>query len=167
MTWSTIMKCLSYKWSRICYKSRRHFLVFSSLMTYHVVCNFSNTTGVTNVAETAYLSGASEVAPVMYMHFWGTSCLCCLLHIFPCLVLCCDVRYDFCIKPMFDFSLALVLSEVRVLIIFNNICILFIDTGVQHAFLFRWCSCVRVTRWMSLMEQELPTLPGHPISFPC
>jgi hypothetical protein len=85
-------------------------------MNYHVVCNLSNTTGVTNGAGTAYLSAASEVAPVMYMHFWGTSCLCCLLHIFPCLVLCCDVRYDFCVKTLFGLSLTLVLSGVHVLV---------------------------------------------------
>ena len=85
-------------------------------MTYHGVCNLRNTTGATSVAGTAYLSGASELAPVMYMHVWGTSCLCCQLHIFPCLVLCCDVRYDFRVNTMFSLSLTLVLSGVHVLV---------------------------------------------------
>ena len=80
-------------------------------MIYHGVCNLSNTTGATSVAGTAYLSGSSELDPVMYMHFWGTCCLCCQLHIFPCLVLCCGVRYDFRVKTMFGSSLTVVLTE--------------------------------------------------------
>jgi len=38
-----------------------HKPVISSLMTYHRVCSKSNTTGATSGAETAYLSGASEL----------------------------------------------------------------------------------------------------------
>ena len=42
----------------------------------------------------------------------------------------------------------------------NGICILFTDAVVQHDFHFIWCFCLRVIRWMSLMEQELLTLPN-------
>jgi hypothetical protein len=35
MTWLTDMAYLCYKWPRICYTCRRHFLVLSSCMTYH------------------------------------------------------------------------------------------------------------------------------------
>jgi len=36
-------------------------------------------------------------------------------------------------------------------------------TGVQHDFHFRWCSCrfTVLTWWVSLVEQELPTIPQH------
>ena len=44
---------------------------------------------------------------------------------------------------------------------------LFVYTGVQCDFHIRWCSChSTVTRRMSLVEQELPTLPEHPSSSP-
>ena len=36
------------------------FPVLSSLMTYHEICNWSNKTGATSGAGTAYLSGAPE-----------------------------------------------------------------------------------------------------------
>ena len=39
---------------------RKYFPVLSSSMTYHRVCNWSNTTGATNGAGTAYPSGAPE-----------------------------------------------------------------------------------------------------------
>jgi hypothetical protein len=39
---------------------RNHNLFLSSVMTYHRVCDKSNTTGVTSRAVTAYYLGASE-----------------------------------------------------------------------------------------------------------
>ena len=41
-----------------------HFPVLSSFMTYHPVCNWINTTGVTSGAGTTYPSGAPEFTPV-------------------------------------------------------------------------------------------------------
>ena len=39
---------------------------------------------------------------------------------------------------------------------------LFTHTGVQHGFHVKWCLCrLSVTRWVSLVEQELLTLPEH------
>ena len=124
MTWSTIMKCLSYKRPRICSKSHRPFLVFSSLMTYHGVCNLCNTTS----AGTAYLSGASKLAHVMYLLFMLS------ITYFPVLsfVLWCTLRF-LCknhVRFVFNFCCSC---------FFNGICILFTDTSVQHDFHFRWC----------------------------
>ncbi len=46
--------------SDICSTCRKHFPALSLFMTYHRVCNWSNTTGGTSGAGTAYPSGASE-----------------------------------------------------------------------------------------------------------
>jgi hypothetical protein len=35
MTWLTAMEYMCHKWPRICSTCRKHFLVFSSFMTYH------------------------------------------------------------------------------------------------------------------------------------
>jgi hypothetical protein len=44
---------------------------------------------------------------------------------------------------------------------------LFTNNGVQHYFHIRWCSySSTVTRWVTLVEQELPTLPKHQSSPP-
>jgi hypothetical protein len=39
MTWLTTMEYLCHKWPRICSNCRKHFMVLSSFMTYHRVCN--------------------------------------------------------------------------------------------------------------------------------
>jgi hypothetical protein len=39
MTWLTAMEYLCHKWPRICSTCRKQFLVLSSFMTYHRVCN--------------------------------------------------------------------------------------------------------------------------------
>jgi hypothetical protein len=46
------------------YVCRNHIPILSSFMTYHRVCNKSNTTGAMCDAGTAYPSGASEFTPV-------------------------------------------------------------------------------------------------------
>jgi hypothetical protein len=51
---------LCHTWPRICSVCRNHNQVISSCMTYHRVCNKSNTTGSTCGAGTVYLSGAPE-----------------------------------------------------------------------------------------------------------
>ena len=73
-------------------------------MTYHRVCNKSNTTGATCGAGTAYTPGAHEFAPGFFL-----ICLSVVrvvhvfkLHVFTCSR--CDVRYDFRMKTMFDSS---------------------------------------------------------------
>jgi hypothetical protein len=65
MLWSI---CDTYDHGYIYPISCNYNPVFASCMTYHKVCNKSNTTGATSVAVTAYLSGTSELSPVMYMH---------------------------------------------------------------------------------------------------
>jgi type II secretory pathway component PulF len=40
-----------------------HFPVLSSFMTYHRICNYINTMGVTSGAGIAYPSGAPEFTP--------------------------------------------------------------------------------------------------------
>ena len=57
------MEYLCHKWARICSTCRKHFPVLSSFMTYHRVCNYINTTGVTSGAGTAYPSGVPEFTP--------------------------------------------------------------------------------------------------------
>jgi hypothetical protein len=44
MTWLTVMEYLCHKWSRICSSCRKHFPVLSSLMTYHQIYIYINTT---------------------------------------------------------------------------------------------------------------------------
>jgi hypothetical protein len=51
------------KWPRICSTFRKHFPVLSLFMTCHRICNYINTTGVTNGTGTAYPSGAPEFIP--------------------------------------------------------------------------------------------------------
>jgi hypothetical protein len=92
-------------------------------MTFHRVCNKSNTTGVTNGAGTAYTSGAYEFISG-FLHLVG----------FSFLVLCCDLRYDFRVKTMLCSSLLpFALSEVNDAFV-NVICFLFTYSGVQHDF---------------------------------
>jgi hypothetical protein len=49
-------------------------------------------------------------SPLLCTCISGVLAVYCQLHIFPCLVLCCDVRYDFSIINIFGSSLTLVLS---------------------------------------------------------
>ena len=65
MTRLTAMEYLWHKWSRICSAFRNQNLVLSSLITYHCICNMSNTTGATCGAGTSYPSGAHEFPPVL------------------------------------------------------------------------------------------------------
>jgi hypothetical protein len=53
---------LCFTW--ICSTCHKHFLVLSSFMTYHWVCNWSNTTRSTSAPGTAYPSGTPEFTPV-------------------------------------------------------------------------------------------------------
>ena len=55
--------------------------IFSLLMTYHRVCNWSNTTDITSGSGTAYPSGAPEFTPGFQ---WGS---CCSMFRFLCRVL--------------------------------------------------------------------------------
>ena len=60
MIWLTVTECLCYKGPRICSVCRNHYLVLSSFMNYHRVCNKSNTTGATSASRTTYSSGIPE-----------------------------------------------------------------------------------------------------------
>jgi hypothetical protein len=60
MTWLTVMEYLRHKLPWICSTCRKQFLVLSSFMTYHQVCNYINTTGATSGAGTAYPNGGLE-----------------------------------------------------------------------------------------------------------
>jgi hypothetical protein len=65
-----ITEYLYHKWPRICSICRIHNPVIFSFVTYHRVCNKSNTAGVTCGAGTAYRSGAPQflVGSVLHMH---------------------------------------------------------------------------------------------------
>jgi hypothetical protein len=55
MTCLTVTEYLCHKWQRICSVCRYHYPVLSSFMTYHRVCNKSNTTGVNSGAGTEFI----------------------------------------------------------------------------------------------------------------
>ena len=59
-----IMGNLSHKWPRSCSVCRNYNLTLSLLMTYHWVCNKSNTRGTTGGTETAILAEHMSPAPV-------------------------------------------------------------------------------------------------------
>jgi len=63
LTWLTVTKYLCQKLPRICSICRNYNSVLSSFMTYHRVCNKSNTTGVKCGGETANPSGILEFTP--------------------------------------------------------------------------------------------------------
>ena len=63
MTWLTGMEYMCHRWPRICSTCRKHFLLLSSFMAYHLVCSYTNTTGNTSGAGTAHPSGAPEFNP--------------------------------------------------------------------------------------------------------
>jgi hypothetical protein len=74
-------------------------------MTYHRVCNKSNTTGATYGAGNADTSRAHEFAPVFSNGLSRVRVVRVFkLHVFTFLGPCCDVHYDFRIKTMFDSS---------------------------------------------------------------
>jgi len=56
----TVTEYLCHKFPRICSIYRIYKPVLSSFMTYHLLCNKSNTTGVASGAWTAYLSEGPE-----------------------------------------------------------------------------------------------------------
>ena len=57
------MEYLCHKRPRICSSCRNHFPALFSYVSYHLVCIYINTTGVTSGAGTAYPSGAHEFTP--------------------------------------------------------------------------------------------------------
>ena len=63
MTWLTVTEVLCHNWPRICSVCRNQNPVFSSWLTYHRVCNKSNTTSVICGAGTAHSSGAHAFTP--------------------------------------------------------------------------------------------------------
>jgi len=70
------------KWPRICSVCRNHNPVSSSFITFHRVCNVSNTTGATSGVGTAYPSTANEVTPVSCCSI--VSFLCSVLWVIVC-----------------------------------------------------------------------------------
>ena len=63
MTWLTVTEYLCHKWPSTCRVCRNHNSVLSLFVTFHRVCNKSNTTSATNGAGTGYLSGAPDFTP--------------------------------------------------------------------------------------------------------
>jgi hypothetical protein len=57
------------KFLRLCFICRNHIPVLFPFMTYHRVCNQSNTTGVVNGVRTAYPSGSSEITSRFLVRF--------------------------------------------------------------------------------------------------
>jgi hypothetical protein len=83
------------------FRFRNHNPVLSSFMTYHRICNKSNTTGATYVAGTAYSLGPSVFVPFFNCPSGVRIVHVVKLHVFTFLVPVCDV-YD--LKTMFDSS---------------------------------------------------------------
>jgi hypothetical protein len=67
--WLTVTEYLCHKWPRICSIFSKHFPVLSSIMTYHRVYNWSNTTSSTSGARTACHSVAHEFIPRFLVRF--------------------------------------------------------------------------------------------------
>jgi hypothetical protein len=85
-----VTEYLCHKWPWICSICRNHNPVLSSFMTYHRVCNKSNTTGTTCGTGTAYPSRAPEFIV-------GCSGVCVTRYLVVC-VMCCRslfVHYSF------------------------------------------------------------------------
>ena len=98
MTWLTVMEYMCHKWTRISSTCRKHIQVLSSFITYHRVCTYINTTGVTNGAGTAYPSRAPELTPGFQ---WGS---CNSIISFMCLF------FKIIVCPFVRFLFAIVLS---------------------------------------------------------
>ena len=90
----------------ICSTCREHFPVISSFITYHRVCNQSNTTGATNGAGTAHHSGAHDFTPVFQ---W---CSCYSIFSFMCNV----CRSLFVLLTFFVWPLCCLSFDLRILI---------------------------------------------------
>jgi hypothetical protein len=86
---------------RVCSVCGNHIPFFFTFMTYHRVCNKSNTTGASRGDEIAHLSGSPNWAPVITC----ISGICVVhlvkIHVFTYLVQCCDVRYNVCCQTIF------------------------------------------------------------------
>ena len=117
-----------------------HFPVLSSFMTYHLVCIQGNTRGATNQAETAHPSVAPEFTP-------GVS----EVHVARSLVFC-VLFYRSLFGLLYFFLLTIVLS-------------VFQFTESDYPFstfkLFLFSCRSTITLLLSLVEQELQTLPNH------
>jgi len=77
LTWSIVTEYMCHKWPGICSKSRKHLLVLSSFMTYHPVCNWSNTM---SLAWQELLIIPDQLSFFVNMHSWGSSIKC--FHVF-------------------------------------------------------------------------------------
>jgi hypothetical protein len=79
------------------------YFLATEFVTYHLVCNKSNTTGVTSGTGTASPSIAPEFALVFERGVRVVHVV--KLHVFTFVVLCCGVHCDFRLKMMFGSSL--------------------------------------------------------------
>ena len=64
MTWITVTEYLCHKWPQICSTCRKQFHVLSLIITYHRVCNWSNTTVLLVEKELCTLLEHLRLAPV-------------------------------------------------------------------------------------------------------
>ena len=72
MTWLTVTEYICHRWPWLWSNCRKNFMALSLYMTYHRICNWSNTSGVvTSGEETIYPSGAHEFTPGVW---WGSCC---------------------------------------------------------------------------------------------
>ena len=82
MTWLTVTEYICHRWPWLWSNCRKNFMALSLYMTYHRICNWSNTSGVvTSGEETIYPSGAHKFTPSVW---WGS---CCSIFSFLCSVL--------------------------------------------------------------------------------
>ena len=78
-----------------------------SLMTYHWVCNYSNTTGATSGAGTDNTSGAPEFTPVFSGVCVTQSLVLCVCFVDRCLSFCTFVHCVVCSSSIYGFRLPL------------------------------------------------------------
>ena len=97
LTWLTVTEYLCQKWPQICSICRNYDSVLSLIMTYHRVCNTTNTTGVKCGRETANPSGILEFTP------------CSVGIVLPDLLFSVYWLVDHCLSFFFFFLLAIVL----------------------------------------------------------
>ena len=111
MTWLTVMGYLRHKLPWICSTCRKQFLVLSSFMTYHQVCNYINMTGATSGAGTIRVHMCSP--PVFSGLCVTRSLVLCVCFIERCLSFCtfyfghCGV----CSSSIYEFLLPLLVSS--------------------------------------------------------
>jgi hypothetical protein len=128
------MEYLCRKWQRIWSTFCKHFPVVSSFMTYHRVCNYINTTGVTSGAGIVYTSGAPEFTLGFSRVSVTRSLVLCACFVDHCLSFCTFSfgHYVVCSSLIYGFWLHL----------WPLCCLFFFDIRILITPLISFCHCV-------------------------